>query len=57
VTYADIALAHIIGVLEGLGPQIGALLAQYPLVSKLKDVIYNLDGIKQWLANRPDNAF
>jgi hypothetical protein len=57
VTYADIALAHIVGVVEGAGPGAVALVAQYPLIAKHKEAIYNLDGIKEWLANRPHNAY
>jgi len=50
-------LAHIVGVVEGAGPGAVALVAQYPLIAKHKEAIYNLDGIKEWLANRPHNAY
>jgi hypothetical protein len=56
VTYADIALSYIVGVAEKLGPGAVALVAQHPLVSKHREAINNLDGIKEWIAKRPDNA-
>jgi len=54
LTYADIAMAHLIGFFEGLGDGKGLeVVSQHPLIAKHKEMVFNLDGIKEWIANRP----
>ena len=63
LTYADIAVAHAFDVLDfpeekGFQGVTGVderftLLDKFPLLKKHREMVNNLDGIKEWLKKRP----
>jgi hypothetical protein len=50
-------VAYVLGVIAGFGQSGCDLVARFQRISKLRDMVNNLDGIKQWIEKRPKTSF